>query len=240
MVDLANSDEYMEMYDYNLQNREAMPYRRSFTVDAKQLALKYIVDNGCRKILDYGCGHGTFKRLGNTTVEEIQALGYGRTLDQPGTFNITPLHLENVALQIDGFDDCIKNMEARYHRPDEVKEHYDAIIASHIIEHTEIPEAEAFIEWTADKADHLIITQPYTYNLYEWHHFYTGIDHKRPYDNANMYYWLEKYGWEITGIWRTDLKFPYWKWRTLLYRMTDAYMGGTSPFRMHTTVCKRR
>src|SRR5271157_422330 len=168
--DLANSDEYMEMYDYNLQHREEMPYHRSFTIDAKQLALKYLIDEGCRKILDYGCGHGTFKRLGTTMTREIQSLGYGRTLDQPGTFNIAPIDLLNVTLQIDGFDDCMNNVDARYHRPEDVREHYDAIVASHVIEHMEIPEAEQFIKWTADKADHLIITQPYTYNLYEWHH----------------------------------------------------------------------
>lgn len=243
-MDLPNSDEYMAMYDYNLGFREQLPYKRSYTIDAKRLSLEYLLNNGCYKILDYGCGHGTFKRLGTATVRDIVEGDYGRTLDQPGTLEPLPPAYPPIVLDktlmIDGFDDCINNTEARYHHLDEVREHYDAIIASHVIEHMEIPEAEAFIKWTMGKADHLIITQPHTYNMYEWHHFYTGIDHKRPYDNPNLYYWLDKYGWSIDGVWRTDLKFPHWNLRTLAYRMGQAYMGGTSPFRMHTTICKRK
>jgi SAM-dependent methyltransferase len=191
---------YMDMVNERDNYYKRFRVGRTFKDTKKWLAEKIPVG---AKVLDYGCGNGTLGGIGHIIVN-------GKPLD------------------VIGFDIDQKNLLAKYHVHEDVKEYFDVIIMSHVVEHMTCDNVRETIKWASEHANRVLIVTPNA-ELNPFVNFSSDSTHIRPLNIGELPYWCAKNGFEnVEVIW--SLLPLNLKWYQILYRIYFAKMAGVSPF----------
>jgi hypothetical protein len=195
------SQHYMEGFNLRKERYNTFPHRRFGGTDPEML--NAIIPYGS-KVLDFGCGNGSMGFMGRSTYSNVQ---------------------------VDGLDRDMNNPVARYHKMDEVKDHYDIMVFSSVLEHCTQDEISQILTWAHKTCDRIIITLPNSYNPLMSNLFFAlDMSHIRPYDSPDFLYYIEQHGFNIhEQIFYNDHPFIT---RGFLWarRMLSALWNGTSPY----------
>lgn len=178
-------DDYQTIgYMQNYGERRSFYERYPKTVDPR--GFRKVLTNivGDGSILDYGCGHGSLGYIGHNK--------------------------NNV---VDGLDIAVSNGLAKYHGIEEVKEKYDTIIFSHVLEHfgTDGQSARRELSYIMQKAkkisNRIVVALPNNVNVFmrlryqdDWTHNPVTID------NNDFLFFMESLGWKLVSITRCDMQ----------------------------------
>lgn len=193
-MDEYQSKNYMELYGTKRSEYEHFP--REFKTGSFRETLRKVT--GAGRILDYGCGFGSFGFLG--------------TQD-----NIT----------IDGLDFPINKL-AKYNDLDQINHSYDTILFCHMVEHfgTDGPTQREQIKQAMTKirdrqiCNRIVIALPNNLNMFMCLRYHDDWTHNpvKP-DNNDFLYFMECLGWKLKRIIRSDIQLnhdPRWWFRIFL------------------------
>jgi hypothetical protein len=201
---------YIKDHDIGLAISKNIPFDRDFR-EQDRVLVDLLPDNG--NVLDFGCYDGTFKKLGVCKIN-------------------------NKVLRIDGFDIDHDNVLARYHSFNEIRQKYDAIIASHVFEHIDEQNLKIVLKNLFGVSDMLIISMPNTDNIF--YNFWLNTEHKQPYDNPDIFAWLDNAGWTVKRVIRATAFHREVGLIQNIFRFIINVSVQKSPFYNYMIVCKRK
>lgn len=112
----------------------------------------------------------------------------GRVLDfgcGKGTFK------PHKGIQYFGYDIDKTNKLADYHALKEIKDVFDVVVLSHVVEHMAPEELEKTLEWLSRHAREIVIITPAS--TITGISFFNDITHVKPYSNPDALFLIEKY-----------------------------------------------
>ena len=138
-----------------------------WSVRHESKVMRGLIKPGSR-VLDYGCGGGSLGFIGRDEKNDIT---------------------------VDGFDPSIYNKNAKYHSLDDIKDVYDYIILSNILEHCPLEEVSQILTWCRAHTKNIIVMLPSTNYLFT--QFHGDMTHLRPYDSFDFMYFTERHGFKV-------------------------------------------